>query len=240
MNLKQIITEKFGSLSEEDFKYIEANDINRASQVGNNITGIYMEASVVYLGIKSISAVVKENGRRRTALAYAMIHDVAETIAKQNKGFLNCYSPESFLIIFPGKDAANNAAVKASLQIAGALYNTFREQLSSVANLEFAMGIDHGHIMGTRNSSDNGNGHLTWFGSTISKAKRISFECARPYHVGLSSIVFRNINDELKTTQRRIIGIKKTVEMWTKVSYTYDNEKKHLYQTNHKIDLEEE
>ena len=240
MNLKQVITEKFGSLSEEDFKYIEANDINRASQVGNNITGIYMEASVVYLGIKSISAVVKENGRRRTALAYAMIHDVAETIAKKNKGFLNCYSPESFLIVFPGKDAANNAAVKASLQIAGALYNTFREQLSSVANLEFAMGIDHGHIMGTRNSSDNGNGHLTWFGSTISKAKRISFECARPYHVGLSSIVFRNINDELKTTQRRIIGIKKTVEMWTKVSYTYDNEKKHLYQTNHKIDLEEE
>ena len=240
MNLKQIITEKFGSLSEEQFKYIESTDINRASEVRDNISGIYMEASVVYLGIKSISAVVKENGRRRTALAYAMIHDVAEAIAKQNEGFVNCYSSESFLIVFPGKDAANNAAVKASLQIAGALYNTFRDQLSAVANLEFAMGIDHGHIMGTRNASDNGPGHLTWFGSTISKAKRISFECARPFHVGLSSIVFHNIDDDLKTTQRRIIGIKRTVDMWTKLSYTYENDKKHLYQTNHKIDIEEE
>lgn len=240
MSLKDALTQKFGSLSEEQFQYIETNDISRASEIGDSVSGIYMEATVIYLGIKNMSMVVKENGRRKTALAYNMIREVASALAEQDGGFVNCYSPESFLIVFPGKDAANNVAVRCALKIAFALYNTFRPQLAQLAGLEFALGIDHGHIMGTKHKSDDGFGKLVWFGSTICKAKRISFECARPYHVGISSIVFHNLDSELKTTQRRIVGFKKTVEIWTKVSYQYENDKKHLYQTNHKIDFEEQ
>ena len=40
--------------------------------------------------------------------------------------------------------------------------------------------------------------------------------------------------------ERRILGIRKKVEIWTKVSYQYENVKKHLYQTNHKISFDEE
>ena len=43
----------------------------------------------------------------------------------------------------------------------------------------------------------------------------------------------------MRIAQRKILGLKKTVEMWTKVTYQYENVKKHLYQTNHKIPLDE-
>ena len=44
----------------------------------------------------------------------------------------------------------------------------------------------------------------------------------------------------MRVRTRRILGIKKRIEVWNKVSYQYDNVKKHLYQTNQKIDIEEE
>ena len=68
---------------------------------------------------------------------------------------------------------------------------------------------------------------------------RISKECARPFYIGISGSVYHNLPDELRTTTRRILGIRKSIEMWTKVTYQYENVKKHLYQTNHKISLDE-
>ena len=100
------------------------------------------------------------------------------------------------------------------------------------------MGLDHGHLMGSKNLSDNGVEHLTWFGTTIYKAARIAKESTRPYHVGLSGTIYHSLGDDLRITQRHIFGLKKTVEMWTKVTYQYDNVKKHLYQTNYKLPLD--
>ena len=102
------------------------------------------------------------------------------------------------------------------------------------------MGLDQGHIMGTKNMSDNGDEHITWFGTCILKAMRICKECARPFYVGISSLIYHSLGEDLRLTSRRILGIKKTVEIWTKVTYQYENVKKHLYQTNHKIPLDAE
>ena len=106
--------------------------------------------------------------------------------------------------------------------------------------MEFAIGIDHGHIMGTKNLSDNGNDHLSWFGTCIYKAMRICKECARPFYVGVSGSIYHNLDEDLRIAERRILGIKKKVEIWTRVSYQFDNVKKHLYQTNHRISFDEE
>ena len=89
------------------------------------------------------------------------------------------------------------------------------------------------------NLSDNGYEHISWFGSSIYKAMRICKECARPFYVGVSGAIYHSLNEDLRIAQRRILGIKKNVEMWTKVTYQYENVKKHLYQTNHKISPEE-
>ena len=68
---------------------------------------------------------------------------------------------------------------------------------------------------------------------------RICKECARPFYIGISGSIYHNLGEDLRTTTKRILGIKKSVEIWTKISYQYDNVKKHLYQTNHKISLDE-
>lgn len=240
MSWKDSLNQKLTSYNEAEFDYIETKDVTEASKIDLGCSGIYMEATIIYFEIKNVPYILKENGRRKMAQIYTMIHDVLSAIADKSGSFVNCFSPSAFLIVFPGRDESLPTAVKCALKISYALGEEFKHQFTSFNGFEFAMGLDHGHIMGTKNLSDTGSEHLTWFGSCVYKAIRIAQECSRPFHVGVSGSIYHSLGEDMRIAQRRILGVKKTVEMWTKVTYQYENVKKHLYQTNHKIPLDEE
>lgn len=239
MSLTDMLTERLSALSKTEFSYVETDDIAKAAEVGSNYQGIYMEASVIYFEIKNTAFLLKEHGRRKVAQIYAMFREVLAAIAERSGGFVSCYSPEAFLVIYPGKEDRFGEVIRSAMRIANAPGKTFKEQFALIEGLEFAMGIDHGHVMGTKNKSDYGIDQMTWFGSCIYKAKSISKECSRPYHIGISSMIFHNLDEDMLVKQKRILGIPKKVEIWNKVSYQYENTKKHLYQTNNKLELDD-
>ena len=239
MSWKDSLNTKLNSYLETEFDYVETKNIDDVSKIDMGCSGIYMEATVIYFEVKNIPYLLKENGRRKTALVYTMIKDVLTVVAEMDGAFVNCLAPNAFLIVYPGRDESMATAVKGALKISYAMSEDFKQQFASITGTEFSMGLDHGHIMGTKNLSDNHYEHITWFGSCIDKAMRIAKECARPFYVGISGVIYHSLNEDLRIATRRILGIKKNVEMWTKVTYQYDNVKKHLYQTNHKISPEE-
>ena len=240
MSWNEPLGKKLSAYADAEFEYIETKDVNDAAKIDLGCSGIYMEATVVYFEIKNLAYILKENGRRKTAMIYTMYKEVITAIAEQTGAFVNCFSPFAFLIVYPGRDEALSQGVKGALKIAHALSEDFKDQFSTINGLEFSMGLDHGHIMGTKNLSDNGNEHISWFGSCIYKAMRIARECARPFYVGVSGVIYHSLGEDLRIATRRILGIKKNVEIWSKITYSYENVKKHLYQTNYKISLEEE
>ncbi len=235
MSWNEPLGKKLSAYADAEFEYIETKDVNDAAKIDLGCSGIYMEATVVYFEIKNLAYILKENGRRKTAMIYTMYKEVITAIAEQTGAFVNCFSPFAFLIVYPGRDESLPQGVKGALKIAHALSEDFKEQFAGINGVEFSMGLDHGHIMGTKNMSDNGNEHISWFGSCIYKATRIAKECARPFYVGISGVIYHSLGEDMRIATRRILGIKKNVEIWTKVSYQYENVKKHLYQTNHKI-----
>lgn len=237
---EKALSDKLSKYSEEEFNYIDTKDITKADEIDYGSSGIYMESTIIYLEIKNLQYILKENGRRKAAQAYTMLHTVVKAIAKKNGAIVNCFAPNAILVIYPGKEESSKGAVEDAMRIAQALSETFKHQFSNIAGLEFSMGLDHGHIMGTKNLSDNNFDHISWFGSCIYKAMRICKECARPFYIGISGSIYHSLDESLRIAERRILGIKKKVEIWTKVSYQYENVKKHLYQTNHKISLDEE
>ena len=230
---------KLSKYSEDEFNYIDTKDITRANDIDYGCSGVYMEATVIYLEIKNLPYILKENGRRKAAKAYTMLHTVLASIAETTGAFINSFSPNAILVVYPGKEEVNKDAVRGAMRISYALSDAFKHQFSEFG-MEFSMGLDHGHIMGTKNQSDNNYDSITWFGSCIYKAMRICNECARPFYVGVSGSIYHNLDEDLRIAERRILGIRKKVEIWTKVSYQYENVKKHLYQTNHKISFDEE
>ena len=239
MSWKDTFGNKLTAYAEAEFEYVETKNLEDVSKIDLGCSGIYMESTVIYLEIKNIAYILKENGRRKMAQTYTMFKEVISAITEQDEAFVNCFAPNAFLIVYPGRDESLEPAVKAAMKITHALTEDFKHQFSGVMGLEFSMGLDHGHIMGTKNLSDNGSEHLTWFGSCIYKAMRIAKECSRPFHVGISGSIYHSLSEDMRIAQRRVVGLKKTIEMWTKITYQYDNVKKHLYQTNQKIPLEE-
>lgn len=240
MSWKENLSEKLSALSTAEFDYIETKDISRASEIDLKNSGIYMEATIIYFEIKNLPFMLKEHGRRKVAQTYTMYREVLASIAEPAGAFINCFSPNAFLIIYPGKEESLKAAAAGAMKITHAISVTFKDQFNSISGLEFAMGLDHGHIMGTKNLSDNNIESITWFGSSVYKAMRICRECSRPFYVGISSVIYHNLDEDMRVITRRILGIKKRIDIWSKVSYQYDNVKKHLYQTNQKISPEEE
>ena len=230
---------KLSQYSEDEFNYVETKDITKAEEIDYGCSGVYMEGTVIYFEIKNLPYILKENGRRKAAKAYTMLNTVIASIAEKTGAFVNTISPNAILVVYPGKEEANKDAVRGAMRIAYSLSDAFKHQFSDLG-MEFSMGLDHGHIMGTKNLSDNNHDHITWFGSCIYKAMRISRECARPFYIGVSGSIYHNLDEDLRIAERRILGIRKKVEIWTKVSYQYENVKKHLYQTNHKLSLDEE
>lgn len=226
--------------SEDEFNYIDTKDISQAANIDYGCSGVYMESTIIYFEIKNLAYILKEHGRRKAARAYTMFHTVITSIAEKTGAFVNCFAPNAMLIIYPGKEEANKAAIRGAMRIAYAFNDAFKHQFREIIGLEFSMGIEHGHIMGTKCLSDNGYDHISWFGSCIYKAMRICKECARPFYIGVSGSIYHSLDEDLRITERRILGIKKKVEIWTRISYQYDNVKKHLYQTNHKISFDEE
>jgi len=238
MSWNEPLGKKLSDYANAEFYYIETKDVKDASKIDLACTGIYMESTVIYFEIKNLAYILKELGRRKAAQVYTMYKEVLTAIAEQSGAFVNCFAPNAFLVVYPGQDSTPEA-VKGALKISHAISEDFKEQFTSMNGLEFAMGLDHGHIMGTKNLSDNGSEHISWFGTTIHKAMRICKECARPFYIGVSGAIYHSLGEDLRIAQRRILGIKKSVEMWTKVTYQFENVKKHLYQTNHKISPEE-
>lgn len=234
------LSDKLSKYSEDEFHYIETNDIRKAGEIDYGCSGVYMESTIIYLEIKNLQYILKEIGRRKAAQAYTMLHTVVSAIAEKDGAFVNCFAPNAILVVYPGKEEINKVAVKGAMKIAQAISETFKHQFSSITGLEFSMGLAHGHIMGSKNLSDNGYDHISWFGSIIFKAMRICKECARPFYIGIARSIYHSLDEDLRITERRILGIKKRVEIWTKVTYQYENVKKHLYQTNHTISLDEE
>lgn len=240
MSWQENLTEKLNILSQSEFTYIETNDIQKASELDLNCTGLYLEATVIYFEIKNLGFLLKEHGRRKVAQTYTIFREVLGTITEGDQdAFVNCFSPNAFLVVYPGKESGVKYAVKAAMKISSYLSEALKKQFHNINGLEFSMGVDHGHIMGTKCLSDNNMQTMTWFGTTIQKAGRICRECGRPYYVGISSSVYHNLDEELLVTTKRILGIKKRVELWSKQTYQLENVKHHLYQTNHKINLNE-
>lgn len=231
MGILQSITEKTKQLAEAEFEYTYTYDFNSLEVLDQNCTGIVMEATVIYFRINNIDFMLK-TGKRLAAKCYKIYYHALREICEATGGHLNCYSPDSFLMIYPKEKFDETFATDVAIKTASLLNSTLRETFEQLSHLNFGMGVDHGKILGTKTIDENGYARIAWFGRTIEKAKTICSLSQRPFYVGVSRSLYHHLDDSLKTVTKNFLGIKKEVSLWTRMSYEFDNLKKHLYQTN--------
>ena len=104
MSWTETLSQKLSSYAAAEFDYKETRDVNEASSIDLGVSGLYMEATIIYLEIKNVPYILKEHGRRAMAKAYTMVSTVLNAVAQDTGAFVNNYSPNAFLIVYPNKD----------------------------------------------------------------------------------------------------------------------------------------
>lgn len=230
MDTKQIF-EKTKELSDVEFAYSSTSDFKFTDTLNDECSAIVMEATVIYFEIKYIQALLK-TGKRLAARVYKLYYNTLKEVCKDTGGYFNCYSPTSFLLIYPKEKHDITNVVDIAVKTAALISENLKDNIEKHSHINFSMGVDSGNILGTKTICNDKFTQMVWFGNTIEKAITISGLCQRPFYVGISSHVFHHLDEQQRTTTKRILGFKKQVEIWTRVSYQFENVKKHLYQTN--------
>lgn len=238
MSLTQQILEKATALSDAEFDYTYTSDFSVTSNLDDDCNAIVMEATVIYVNIKNIDVLLK-TGKRLAARIYKIYYNAIKQVCRETGGHFNAYSPHGFLMIYPKSEYDMSYVVDIAMKTADLISIGLQGPFEKHSHCNFSMGVDNGKILGTKTMNDNGECHIAWFGHTIEKAIVISQLGQRPFFVGISGTVFHHLDDSLKKTTKRILGIKKEVDMWTRVSYEFENIKKHLYQTNYHRSFDE-
>ena len=239
MSLTQNLLAKVTELSDVDVNYTNTSDFNFIDTLDTDCSAIVMEATVIYFEIKNIPVLLK-TGKRLAAKIYKIYYNVLQEVCKNTGGFFSCYSPYSFLMIYPKHHYNVSYVVDVAIKTATLFCTTLREVIEKNSHLSFSMGIDYGNVLGTKTVSNDKFSQVVWFSPDIEKAITIAKDCQRPFFVGISGTIYHHLDDNLKKTSKRILGIKKEVDIWNRVSYEFENVKKHLYQTNFQKPFEED
>lgn len=239
MSLTQNVLAKTAELSDVDVTYKTTSDFDYIDTLDTDCSAIVMEATVIYFEIKNIPLLLK-TGKRLAARMYKIYYNALQEICKETGGYFSCYSPYSFLMIYPKHNFNVSYVVDVAIKTATLFCTTLRENIEKHSHLSFSMGIDFGNILGTKTINNDKFNQIVWFSPDIEKAITIARECQRPFFVGISGTIYHHLDDNLKKTSKRILGIKREVDIWNRVSYEFENVKKHLYQTNFQKPFEED
>lgn len=238
MSFTKELQEQLAVLSEVEFEYTSTSDFKKAHDLNNECSGIVMEATVIYLEIKNIDVLLK-TGKRLAARVYKLFYQALKRVCEETGGKLNCYSSHGFLMIYPKDEYDISYVVDIAMKTSDLISIGLKDALEKHNHNSFAIGVDNGNIMGTKATNEIGQEQMIWIGRPIEKAIVLSQMSQRPFFVSVSRTVFHSLDESLTKTTKRILGIKKDVDIWTRLTYQFENSKKHLYQTNFHRSFEE-
>lgn len=218
--VKEIIT--------QDFSFLETKDIQSEAISQEKLEAIVISSNVLFVHVKQLMNITENQGKRFAAKIFKLYRQVIQVYAEQTNAIFEIYDPNSFLIIYPGQKEEARIAVKHAMHLTHILTETLKAYAEHFNQMDFAIGIDHGRILGTN------EGRIIWQGMCIEKAKKISEMCLKPYRIGISRMVYSILEENDKVITKHILGmIPQKEEIWLRNSYDFANAHRHFYVTKH-------
>lgn len=242
MGIKEDIKSKVKNIIDtnyvvEDVSYVPSID-NSKLTFGNK--GLKFEATVLFIDMRGSTDVLNKHNKSTVAKIHMAYFHAIIKIANLYDGQVRSFNGDSMLAFFQGttKNTLSNA-VKAAMKIKYIL-NDGDEGINKILNkytpVDFGIGIDDGKILCTKIGigGDSNNKDLIWIGNAVNKSVVISDECKNPTHIGISSFVYNNLNDEVKYyLEKDLWGNDVKVDMWEKAHIDYNGSMEVIYTTSY-------
>lgn len=219
-------------LRDKEFAITETSNLSEVNNLNNEMSAIVSSATVLYINLKNMPYIIKNDGKRAASKTYKIFHEVLEIFAKETNAYLIDHNSSSILMVYPSSIKEIDTHIENAFKLSYVLGKELVKNITQFGSLNFSIGIDHGRILGTK--CNNG---ILWYGTCIDKAAAISELCLKPSYLGISGLIYSEISENLKTITRHILGIPKKEPAWVKGSYQFENERKHYYSSNHTIEV---
>lgn len=242
MGLKQNIIDKVKEIVDEKFEVEEVSYVpdiaNTKLTFGNN--GLEFEATVLYIDMRGSTGILNKHNKPVVAKIHMSYFHTIVKLANSLGGEVRSFNGDSMLVFFQGttKSTLSNA-VKAAMQIRYMLSdqeNGINSILSKYTTIDYGIGIDDGKILCTKIGigGDSNNKDLIWIGNPVNKSVVISDKGGSPNHIGISSYVYGNLNDDVKYhITKDSWGNEQKTNMWSSGTITYNNTVETYYYTSY-------
>lgn len=236
MGLKDDIKNKLKEIEKTTFSQEETKSVPTLSnhKLTFGCTGLKFYATVLYIDMRGSTKVLNTHQKRVVAKIHMIYYHAIVKIAQNTGGEIRSFNGDSLLVFYPGNTGYTlSKAVRAAMQMRYAITNIINETLRNYIDIDFGIGIDHGEILATKvgvGSSDETK-DLIWIGNAVNRAAKISDTCKADYYIGISQSVYDNLNNVVKFSEKNGFWGKEEVNMWSKYSFTYnDNWKQFIKQ----------
>ena len=212
----------------QDFTFSETHHVEDKLVSQDQLEAIIVVSNVLHVCINQMTAIIDSQGKRAAAKIFRLYRQVIQKFAELTQAYFEIYDSCSFLLIYPGPHEEAPKAVKRAMQLTHILTDSLKAYAKQFNQMDFAIGIDHGRILGTN------EGRIIWQGMCIEKAKKISEMCLKPYRIGISRMVYSILEENDKVITKHILGmIPQKEEIWLRNSYDFANAHRHFYVTKH-------
>ena len=245
--MKKRIEEKVVEIIDNEFEIEDVDTVpdleDQRLTFGNK--GLRFEATVLYIDIRGSTEILNKHKRKSVAKLHSAYFHTIVTIAKSLGGEVRSFNGDGMLVFFQGttKDSLSNA-VKAAMKMVYMLTSkdsSVREKMEKYSPLDFGIGLDDGKILCTKvGISGTNNRDLVWIGNAVNKAAKLGDAMKSPYHIGISELVYENLNDDVKyhkTTGTSLLLGESKKNMWKHEYFCsgieYNGKELNYYHTNY-------
>ena len=201
--------------------------------------GLRFTATVLYIDMRGSTKILNKHNRTSVAKLHSAYFHTIVTIAKSLGGEVRSFNGDGMLVFFQGttKTTLSNA-VRAAMKMKYMLTSpesTVKTKMEKYSSLDFGIGLDYGKILCTKvGISGTNNRDLVWVGNAVNKSVKLGDTRHSPNHIGISSIVYSNLDDDVKFHKEdSIFGGKVKVDMWESDWMTYNDETQKYHYTNY-------
>lgn len=238
MGLKDDIINKAKEIEAAEFKVEEITTVPTIDtpKLTFGCTGLEFEATVLYIDMRGSTPMLNKHRKRIVAKIHMIYYHAIVKIAKATGGEIRSFNGDSLLVFYQGttKVALSNA-VKAAMQMRYAITNLVNDKLKSYTDIDFGIGIDYGKILATKVGVGgiDTTKDIIWIGNAVNKSTVISDKCKNPNYIGISKVVYDNLEDNVKYgTRKNYWDQDERVDMWTQCYFTYNGSTDIYYYTS--------
>lgn len=235
MSLLKKIKDKVKTIIDESFTITDVTYIPQLDDpkltFGN--TGLKFTGSVVFIDMRGSTKLLNKHNKTTVAKLHMSFFHTIVKIANNRNGHVRSFNGDSALIFFHGDYKSTIlAAVRCAMEIKYVLSNEkngIKNILKKYSSLDFGIGIDHGKILCTKvGIGGENNRDLFWVGNSVNKSTRLGDKSSAPNHLSISKYVYDNLLDDVKFGKHE----GKTVNMWKRSSFEYNEKSEDYYYTS--------